>query len=184
MGAMLRLGTLGGTLVCLTALAPLRAADVALPPAATTKIDFARDIEPLLAKRCYVCHGPQQQMSGLRLDQKEAALKGGAAGMDIIAGKSADSRLIQLVAGAGNKFMPPVGARLTAAEIGLLRAWIDQGAEWTARAPALELPEDSAAHASRGASTRVAAQRDRQLHPRAAGEGRHRALARSGPSSL
>src|SRR5512141_1536543 len=131
MGEMLRLGILGGAIVCLTGLVPVRAADVALPPAATTKVEFARDIEPLLAKRCYACHGPQQQMSGLRLDQKDAALKGGAAGKDIVPGKSADSRLIHRVAGVDNKFMPPVGAHLTAAEVGLLRAWIDQGVEWT-----------------------------------------------------
>src|SRR5215471_19987684 len=105
-----------------------------LPPAAKTKVDFARDIEPLLAKRCYICHGPQQQMSGLRLDQKDAALKGGASGVDIHPGKSAESRLIRLVAGLEKKPMPPVGARLTAEEIGLLRAWIDQGPEWAARA--------------------------------------------------
>ena len=132
---MLRMGMLCGALGCLLAWAPLRAADVALPPAAKTKIEFARDIEPLLAKRCLVCHGAQQQMSGLRLDQKEAALKGGAAGEDIVPGKSAESRLIRLVAGLDRKFMPPMGAHLTAEEVGLLRAWIDQGLEWTARAP-------------------------------------------------
>src|SRR5512141_1019892 len=133
MGEMLRLGILGGAIVCLTGLVPVRAADVALPPAATTKIEFARDIEPLLARRCFVCHGAQQQMSGLRLDQKEAALKGGAAGVDILPGRSAGSRLIRLVAGLDQKFMPPMGAHLTAEEVGLLRAWIDQGLEWTAR---------------------------------------------------
>jgi mono/diheme cytochrome c family protein len=135
MEAMLRLGTLCGALACLLAWTPLRAADVALPPAAKTRIEFTRDIEPLLARRCLSCHGAQQQMSGLRLDQKEAALKGGAAGVDIVPGKSAESRLIRLVAGIGQKFMPPVGAHLTAEEVGLLRAWIDQGVEWTARAP-------------------------------------------------
>ena len=101
-----------------------------LPPAAKGKVDFARNIEPLLAKRCYVCHGAQQQMSGLRLDQKDAALKGGASGVDIRPGKSAESRLIALVAGMEKRVMPPMGARLTAEEVGLLRAWIDQGAEW------------------------------------------------------
>src|SRR5215468_8144563 len=105
-----------------------------LPPAAKTKVDFARDIEPLLSKRCLVCHGPQQQMSGLRLDQKEAALKGGASGADIKPGDSAGSRLIHLVAGLEKKVMPPAGARLTAEEVGLLRAWIDQGVAWSARA--------------------------------------------------
>jgi hypothetical protein len=97
---------------------------------AQAKVDFARDIEPLLVKRCYVCHGPQQQMSGLRLDQKDAALNGGASGVDIKPGHGAESRLIALVAGLEKRVMPPVGARLTAEEVGLLRAWIDQGAEW------------------------------------------------------
>jgi mono/diheme cytochrome c family protein len=85
-----------------------------LPSAAKTKVDYARDIEPLLARRCYVCHGPQQQMSGLRLDRKDAALQ------VIQPGNSAASRLIRMVAGVEKKVMPPVGARLTAAEIGLL----------------------------------------------------------------
>ena len=132
---MLRMGTLCGSIACLLAWVPLLAAEDALPPAAKIKISFDRDIEPLLASRCLACHGAQQQMSGLRLDQKAAALKGGAAGVDILPGKSAGSRLIRLVAGLDQKFMPPVGAHLTAKEVGILRAWIDQGLEWTERAP-------------------------------------------------
>jgi hypothetical protein len=123
---MLRSGLLAGALV-LSGVAYAQ-----IPPAAKSKIEFTRDIEPLLTKRCVVCHGSQQQMSGFRLDQKDAALKGGASGPDIVPGKSAESRLIRLVAGLEKKIMPPMGARLTADEIGLLRAWIDQGAEWPA----------------------------------------------------
>ena len=88
--------------------------------------DFTRDIQPLFQKRCYMCHGPQQQMSGLRFDQKESAAR------VIQPGKSAASRLIQMVSGLGNKVMPPIGPHLTAAEIGMLRAWIDEGAPWAA----------------------------------------------------
>src|SRR5450759_5854358 len=127
------MGTLCGLIACLLAWVPLLAAEDALPPAARIKIEFARDIEPLLASRCLACHGALQQMSGLRLDQKAAALKGGAAGVDILPGKSAGSRLIRLVAGLDQKFMPPMGAHLTAKEVGILRAWIDQVLEWTAR---------------------------------------------------
>ena len=105
-----------------------------LPPAAKEKIDFTRDIEPLLARRCYVCHGAQQQMSGLRLDAREAALKGGASGADIQPGDSAGSRLIRLVSGMEKKVMPPAGTPLTAVEIGRLRAWIDQGANYSTKA--------------------------------------------------
>ena len=100
---------------------------------AADPVNFARDVEPILQKHCQMCHGPQQQMSGLRLDQKEAALKGGASGQDIKPGDSAGSRLIRLVTGADGKFMPPVGARLSAAEIATLRAWIDAGATWSAQ---------------------------------------------------
>lgn len=113
-----------GCCVALLSLSALAADD--LPPAAKIKIDYARNIQPLLAGRCYTCHGPQQQMSGLRLDRKETALK------VIQPGDSANSRLIHMVAGVDNKIMPPVGPRLTAAEIGLLRAWIDQGLDWSA----------------------------------------------------
>lgn len=117
------------------ALTPLLAADNTLPAPAKTKIDFARDVAPIFAKHCYGCHGSQQQMSGLRLDQKDAALKGGQSGRVIVPHDSAGSRLIRLVAGANpeKKVMPPVGPRLSAAEIGLLRAWIDQGAVWPDR---------------------------------------------------
>jgi hypothetical protein len=89
-------------------------------------VDYTRDIQPLFAKRCYLCHGPQQQMSGLRLDQKDAALR------VIQPGKSAESRLIRMVSGQETKVMPPVGPKLTAAEITLLRTWIDEGASWPA----------------------------------------------------
>src|SRR5581483_9369978 len=96
-----------------------------LPAAAKTPVDYSRDVEPLLRARCALCHGAQQQMKGLRLDQKTSA-------MGVInPGHSADSKLIRMVAGLEGKMaMPPTGARLTAAEIGMLRAWIDQGAKW------------------------------------------------------
>src|SRR5579885_1158659 len=107
--------------------------------AAPAKVDFSRDIEPLLHSRCQMCHGPQQQMSGLRLDQKDAALRGGNSGPVIKPGHSAESRLIRLVSGAEGKLvMPPVGPRLTADQIALLRAWIDQGADWPATAASAE----------------------------------------------
>ena len=115
--------------VWIVTVAPVAAADnPALPPAAQKKIEFARDIQPLLAERCQVCHGPRQQMSGLRLDEKQSALR------VIQPGKSAESRLIRMVSGLEKKVMPPVGARLTAAQIGLLRAWIDQGVDWPSAA--------------------------------------------------
>ncbi|NOS69692.1 MAG: DUF1553 domain-containing protein [Verrucomicrobia bacterium] len=102
-----------------------------LPPAAQVRIEFNRDIQPILSKHCYGCHGPDKQENNLRLDVKSAAFKGGDSGPVIVAGKSAESRLIHLVAGLEkNLVMPKKGERLTPEQIGLLRAWIDQGANW------------------------------------------------------
>jgi mono/diheme cytochrome c family protein len=102
-----------------------------LPSPSTGKVDFARDIQPILQKRCQVCHGALQQMSGLRLDNRADALKGGASGAVIRPGSSAESRLIRLVGALEGKLvMPPGGKRLSPEEVGLLRAWIDQGAVW------------------------------------------------------
>jgi hypothetical protein len=96
------------------------------------EIDFARHIEPILSSRCLGCHGAQTQMSGLRLDGREAILKGGVSGRVVIPGDSAGSRLVRLVSGLeGNKIMPPAGEKLTPAQIGILRAWIDQGVPWS-----------------------------------------------------
>ncbi|MBI3836703.1 MAG: PSD1 domain-containing protein [Planctomycetia bacterium] len=108
-----------------------------MPPPVSRPIDFGRDIRPLLARHCYACHGPDAQEGGLRLDQKAAAAAGGQSGPEFTPGKSADSRLVRFVAGANDEqiVMPPEGGRLAAEEIGLLRAWIDQGAVWPEAAP-------------------------------------------------
>ena len=111
--------------------AGLQAAEEKLPPPVKSKIDFVRDVEPILHTKCYECHGSAMQMNGLRFDQKEAALKGGYSGPAIVVSNSAKSPLIQRVASAKDGFkMPPAGPSLTAREIGLLRGWIDQGAAW------------------------------------------------------
>lgn len=94
-------------------------------------VDFVRDIDPILRKRCQACHGSVTQMSGLRLDSREAALKGGSGGTVIVPGSSSSSKLFRLVSGAeGNKVMPPSGSRLSAEEVELVRLWIDQGVIW------------------------------------------------------
>ena len=101
-------------------------------------VDFAQDVQPILRSRCYICHGPSKETNGLRLDQKDAALKGGYSGRVIVPGSSAQSKLIQRVASASDDFrMPPIGPRLTAKEIATLTSWIDQGANWSENAPAV-----------------------------------------------
>ena len=112
------------------ALLPL-AAQSQLPPPASGPVDYEKDVKPLLAQNCYSCHGPEVQQSGLRLDRRQNALRGGDYGPVIVPGNSADSKLIhRLVSGDGGIQMPPTG-ELLPEEIGVLRAWIDQGADIT-----------------------------------------------------
>ena len=95
------------------------------------KVDFERDVRPVLVAHCYACHGPNKQKSGLRLDRKSDALKGGDSGQVVVPGKGAESLIVQLTSGQdADRVMPPKGPRLTSEQIGTLRTWIDQGAAW------------------------------------------------------
>jgi mono/diheme cytochrome c family protein len=111
-----------------------------LPPAAERMVDFAKDIRPIFEQHCLKCHGPEKQKSGYRVDVRESALKGGDEhAPNIIPGKSAESPLIQFVAGLDeDMIMPQKGERLSAEQIGLLRAWIEQGANWPADSQAAD----------------------------------------------
>ena len=95
-------------------------------------VDFVREVRPILQQHCYECHGEQKQKSGLRLDIKAAALKGGDEhAPNIIAGNAKESPLIRFVTSKdGDEQMPPKGERLSAAEIATLSRWIDEGAVW------------------------------------------------------
>lgn len=103
-----------------------------LPPAATKTVDYVADVKPILKEKCWSCHGADKQKGKLRLDGKAEAMKGGDTGAAIKAGDSAGSLLIQVVVGAHDSIdiMPPKGDPLTAEQVGILRAWIDQGANW------------------------------------------------------
>src|ERR1051325_7024459 len=95
-------------------------------------VDFVRDVRPIFEKHCYECHGEKKQKSGLRLDVKALALKGGDEhAPDIIAGKAKESPLIKMVTSEDkDERMPPKGERLADAQIATLTGWIDQGAVW------------------------------------------------------
>jgi|GraSoiStandDraft_4_1057263.scaffolds.fasta_scaffold556070_2 hypothetical protein len=108
-----------------------------LPPASTKQgVTYAADIKPILEKSCIKCHGSEKQKGKLRLDSLEAALKGGQDGKVVEPGNSADSMLVHNIAHIGDEddFMPPPDNKdkippLTKEQIGLIRAWIDQGAK-------------------------------------------------------
>jgi hypothetical protein len=118
--------------------APTEVDETKLPPAASTKIDFAQDIKPILSDRCYKCHSGDKPKSHFLLTTRENALKGGSQGVDILPGQSAKSPLIHYVARLVEDMeMPPAGkgTPLTPEQIGLLRAWIDQGVAWEQTEP-------------------------------------------------
>jgi hypothetical protein len=118
------------------------AAHAAAPPVP----DFTRDVQPIFAAKCLVCHGSKMQIHGLRLDRRADALRGGESGVPaIVPGNSAQSLLIRYVSGLDPKVvMPPSGPRLTAEQVALLRAWIDRGADWPGEsAPVSEAPKRS-----------------------------------------
>jgi len=117
-----------------TALVVGAAEPVKLPPPAEKKdLTFVTDIKPIFDKSCIECHGPKKKKGDLRLDSRELALKGGEEGPSIKVGDSANSELVKLVARIGDEenWMPPVdkGKPLSPEQVGLIRAWIDQGAK-------------------------------------------------------
>ncbi|MGB7767720.1 MAG: c-type cytochrome domain-containing protein [Verrucomicrobiia bacterium] len=114
------------------------AAPGTLPPAATQPgVTYAADIKPIFDHSCIKCHSGEKPKGHLKLDSLEGALKGGMDGKVIIAGDSAKSMLILNVAHLSDDkrdWMPPLHNKakigpLTPEQIGLLRAWIDQGAK-------------------------------------------------------
>jgi uncharacterized protein DUF1553/uncharacterized protein DUF1549/cytochrome c len=94
-------------------------------------VDFVRDVQPILQQHCYNCHGEKKQKSGLRLDIKSAAFKGGDKhAPDIISGKAKDSPLIHFITTDDeDELMPPKG-KLAASDIATLITWINDGATW------------------------------------------------------
>ena len=112
----------------------VRAADVdisKLPPASDKKdVTFAKDIKPIFEKSCFKCHGEEKQKGKLRVDSIAAIKKGGEDGEIVVSGNSGKSTLVHSIARLDeDSAMPPEGKGdpLTKEQIGLVRAWIDQG---------------------------------------------------------
>lgn len=113
---------------------PQPPAATALPPPAAHTVDFAQEIAPIFMRSCVRCHARGQSKGRFSLETRERLLTGGRDGAAIVVGNSADSLLVQLVAGLDpDRVMPDKGTKLSAAEIGVVRAWIDQGAAWDDR---------------------------------------------------
>ncbi len=104
-----------------------------------SKVDFSKDLLPILQEHCIACHGPEKQKSGYRLDHRDDAFQGGESGTRaIVAGDPANSPLLRFVSGEDpDMLMPPKKSTqkpLSPSQIATLRAWIEQGAPWAPEA--------------------------------------------------
>jgi Protein of unknown function (DUF1549)/Protein of unknown function (DUF1553)/Planctomycete cytochrome C len=99
------------------------------PPLA---VDYFKDVRPILKTKCYDCHGPKKQKADLRLDQRNGAFGETSDGLKVIRpGRIAESALFRRVTSDDSaERMPPGQEPLTAHQTGILRAWIERGAEW------------------------------------------------------
>jgi len=96
-------------------------------------VDFERDVRPIFERSCLECHGPRAPKNFFGLYSRERLLAGGISGPAVLPGRSGESRLVRYVSGSEEGIvMPPRGGRLTAEEVALLAAWIDQELPWPA----------------------------------------------------
>jgi hypothetical protein len=109
---------------------PISTAWSADPPATTRDDDlrfFETKVRPLLAERCYKCHGEKKQEGDLRLDDYAAMIRGGASGAALVAGKPDESLLIAAVGYQNEELRMPPSAKLPESEVKILREWIQRG---------------------------------------------------------
>ncbi|MEM1069208.1 MAG: DUF1549 domain-containing protein, partial [Planctomycetota bacterium] len=137
-------------------------------PCHATDVDYLRDIKPLLAEKCYACHGALAQESSLRLETRQLMIDGGDSGTVIVPGMADRSSLVERIIADGFDRMPPPeeGSALTTDQVQLLRQWIDQGA----KAPVEEVPLAPSEHwafqpIQRSVRPKQRVDPDRQRHP-------------------
>jgi Protein of unknown function (DUF1553)/Protein of unknown function (DUF1549)/Planctomycete cytochrome C len=95
---------------------------------------FESNVRPVLAEHCQKCHGPAKQWNGLRLDSREALLRGGDSGPAIVPGKPGESRLIRAVRQIDDELKMPPESKLTERQIADLVKWVEMGASFSATA--------------------------------------------------
>ena len=105
------------------------------PPAAVDH--FEARVRPVLAEKCVRCHGPEKQSGGLRLDSQDALLKGGDSGPAAVAGKPAESLLVQAIRRADGVSAMPPDKPLDAATLLAFERWVADGLPWPAKAAAV-----------------------------------------------
>ena len=120
--------------------AAARAEDSAQPVGETL---FREKVLPLLNTKCISCHGPDKQEGGLRLDSREAAVKGGENGPSLVAGKPEESLLVQAVKFDNPELQMPPKDQLSEAQIAAITEWVKQGAVWPESMPATATSSDA-----------------------------------------
>jgi len=113
--------------VPVTSSLPVHAAEESKPDPSSIEF-FEKQVRPLLLKQCISCHGQAQQFSSLRVDSREAMLKGGNRGPAIVPGDATLSLLAKAVRHEGLKM--PLGSKLAPEEIAAIEKWINLGAPW------------------------------------------------------
>ena len=124
-----RLIALSGTSLALFALTLGVGASPQTPEPPQRLIDFATDVRPLLDARCSECHGPTEAKNGYRLDRRSVALAG-INRPNIVPRSAESSRLYRRIIGGQFGTQMPPDEPLTSDEVGILKRWIDEGAEW------------------------------------------------------
>ncbi len=89
---------------------------------------FENRVRPVLARSCYGCHGAETQFGGLRVDSREALLRGGKRGPAIVVGDARESLLVRAV--RHETLAMPVGGKLAENEIAAIAEWVERGAAW------------------------------------------------------
>ena len=118
------------TLTFLASVAAIAAAAPASAPAPADPALFRDQVRPLLANKCFHCHGPEKQKAGLRLDSRAALLKGGETGPAVVPGDATKSLLLQAVRHATKELAMPPKEKLADKEIAALETWVKNGAPW------------------------------------------------------
>ena len=103
---------------------------------------FETSVRPLLTERCLACHGKKKQWGGLRLDSRQAVLRGGESGAAVVPGKPARSLLIRAVGQADADLKMPKNGRLTKPQIEALVRWVKMGAPFPPAASATQRTRD------------------------------------------
>jgi hypothetical protein len=110
---------------------PAAAADSSTPASDAASVDFAADVQPILAARCAKCHGGEMRAGGLQLDDREQAMRGGDSGRTVLGGPLEENELVARISSDDRSYRMPKNAEpLSTTEIAVLRRWVEQGSPW------------------------------------------------------